>query len=301
MQMLYTMNRDKSVDLQTILSRYRISIDKTFELFLFNLLLFMKIAAYARIDAKRKKSKHLPSEEDRKFTPKLAENPLMNSLLQNQALFRQFKKMNLEEKFDEDQIRRFYSEFSGSEEYHAFIDKSDNTQQEFINILLHLYKTCTSNESFIEIITDNYPLWEEDKSLVVGAIKKTIKALPAEENFYQAYIPTAETIDEFGKTLLVEVSQKETELLEVITPALKNWDADRVAVIDMILIKMAISEFIAFESIPTKVTLNEYVELAKVYSTDKSKDFVNGILDRLVKQLTENGKIQKTGRGLVGN
>ncbi len=299
--MLYTMSRDKSVDLQTILSRYRISIDKTFELYLFNLLLFMKVAAYARIDAKRKKSKHLPSDEDRKFTPKLAENPLMNSLLQNQALFRQFKKMNLEEKFDEDQVRRFYSEFSGSEEYNAFIDKSDNTQQDFINILLHLYKTCTNNESFIEIITDNYPLWEEDKSIVVGAIKKTIKALPAEENFFEAYIPTAETIDEFGKTLLIEVSKNETELLEVITPALKNWDADRVAVIDMILIKMAISEFIAFESIPTKVTLNEYVELAKVYSTDKSKDFVNGILDRLVKQLTDNGKIKKTGRGLVDN
>jgi N utilization substance protein B len=301
MQMLYTMSRDKSVDLQTILSRYRKSVDKTFELYLFNLLLFMKVGAYARIDAKRKKSKHLPSEADRKFTPKLAENPLMNSLLQNQALFRQFKKLGLEEKFDEDQVRRFYTEFSETAPYKAFIEKPDNQHQDFIDILLHLYKTCINIETFIEIITDNYPLWEEDKSLVVGAIKKTIKALPAEETYYEAYVPSPETIDEFGKTLLVEVVQKETELLDVISPALKNWDADRVAVIDMILIKMAISEFIAFESIPTKVTLNEYVELAKVYSTDKSKDFVNGILDRLVKQLTDNGKIQKSGRGLVGN
>ncbi len=301
MQMLYTMSRDKSVDLSTILSQYRKNVDKTFELFLFNLLLLMKISAYARVDAKRKKSKHLPSEEDKKFTPKLADNPLMASLLQNQSLFRLFNKLELESFFEEDQIRRFYTEFAEKEEYKSFIDKPDNTAQDFKDIILLLYKTCINNETFIELIKDQYPLWEEDKSLVVGSIKKTVKALPSEEDFYKAYEPTAETIDDFGKTLLVKVHKSEPELLEIITPSLKNWDADRVAVIDMILIKMAITEFISFESIPTKVTLNEYVELAKVYSTDKSKDFVNGILDRLVKQLTDNGQIKKSGRGLVGN
>ena len=92
---------------------------------------------------------------------------------------------------------------------------------------------------------------------------------------------------------------KDQELFNIIEPNLKNWDADRVAIIDMILLKMAIGELISFSSIPTKVTLNEYVEIAKVYSTDKSKDFINGILDRLMKKLEKEGQINKSGRGLV--
>lgn len=301
MQMLYTMSRDKLVDLETILSRYRASVHDTYELYLFNLLLFMRTAAYSRIDAKRKKSKHLPSEADKNFTPKLADNPLMTSLLQNQSIFRLFRKYNLEEKLEEDQVRRFYAEFTESKEHADFIEKPDSTAEDYKEVLMSLYKTCINNETFIELVSDHYPLWEEDKSLVVGTIKKTIKALPLPENFYEEYEPGAETIEEFGKVLLISAVQKEEALLEIISPALKNWDADRVAVIDMILIKMAITEFMTFPSIPTKVTLNEYVELAKIYSTDKSKDFVNGILDRLVKQLMEEGKIEKTGRGLVGN
>ena len=99
--------------------------------------------------------------------------------------------------------------------------------------------------------------------------------------------------------LLLKVGSSESQLLETIEPVLKNWDAERVAVIDMILIKMAICEFIYFPTIPTKVTLNEFVEISKLYSTDKSKDFINGILDRLLKQLLDDGKIKKEGRGLV--
>jgi len=87
--------------------------------------------------------------------------------------------------------------------------------------------------------------------------------------------------------------------LAIIEPALKNWDADRVAIIDMILLKMALSELLSFPSIPTKVTLNEFVDISKLYSTDKSKDFINGILDRLMKQLEKDGKIKKEGT-LVG-
>lgn len=299
--MLYTMSRDKSVDLSTVLSRYRTNVNHTYELYLFNLLLFIKTAAYSRIDAKRKKSKHLPTEADKKFTPKLADNPMMSSLLQNQPLFRLFRQFKLEEKIDEDQIRRFYTEFTETDIHQKFIDNPENSPEELKEVMLALYKVCLGSEAFVELVSDHYPLWIEDKSLVVGTIKKTIKALPLEESFYQGYEPGAETVDEFGKELLVKVVQKENDLLDIIKPALKNWDAERVAVIDMILIKMAITEFLSFSSIPTKVTLNEYVELAKVYSTDKSKDFVNGILDRLVKQLTDEGHIQKTGRGLVGN
>lgn len=95
-----------------------------------------------------------------------------------------------------------------------------------------------------------------------------------------------------------KVIKEDKKLLAIIEPTLKNWDVDRVAIIDMILLKMALCELISFPSIPTKVTLNEFVEISKLYSTDKSKDFINGILDRLMKQLDSDGKIKKEGRGL---
>jgi N utilization substance protein B len=84
-----------------------------------------------------------------------------------------------------------------------------------------------------------------------------------------------------------------------IEPTLKNWDAERVAILDMVMLKMALCELLHFPTIPTKVTLNEYVEISKLYSTDKSKEFINGILDRLMKELLEKGRIVKEGRGLI--
>jgi N utilization substance protein B len=136
---------------------------------------------------------------------------------------------------------------------------------------------------------------------VVGAIKKTLKQLPVASDFYKEYIPSDEATVDFGEFLLETVFFKDKELLDIISPNLQNWDAERVAIIDMILIKMAIAELMNFNSIPGKVTLNEYVEISKTYSTDKSKDFINGILDRLFKQLTDDQKIIKEGRGLLDN
>ena len=99
--------------------------------------------------------------------------------------------------------------------------------------------------------------------------------------------------------MLSNVHNQNSELLEIIEPSLKNWDADRVAIIDMISLKMALSELMIFPTIPTKVTINEFVEISKMYSTEKSKDFINGILDRLMKKLDKEGKIKKEGRGLI--
>jgi N utilization substance protein B len=153
---------------------------------------------------------------------------------------------------------------------------------------------------FLDVLDENYLFWEDDKSLIVGAMKKTIKSLPStSEGFYEAYQPTDETVKEFGEVLLTQVHEESDELFKIIEPTLKNWDAERVAVIDMILLKMAVCELMNFPTIPTKVTLNEFVEISKLYSTDKSKDFINGILDRLLKKLEKEGKVVKEGRGLI--
>ena len=126
-----------------------------------------------------------------------------------------------------------------------------------------------------------------------------MKALPTEGAFYQEHIPDEDTVKDFGEFLL-EKTYYENEMLEnLINPVLENWDSERVAIIDMILIKMGIVEMMNIKTIPTKVSLDEYVELSKNYSTDKSKEFVNGVLDKLLKNLIEQGHIIKEGRGLL--
>ncbi|MEO1625414.1 MAG: transcription antitermination protein NusB, partial [Bacteroidota bacterium] len=258
-----------------------------------------QIAAYSNNDAARRSAKHLPSEEDKIFTPRLFENPIIQSLTNYEALEKEFLRYKMPGFVDEDNIRKLYVEFSKTKDYTAYFMKEECEGSDHRDILLKLYKHCSTNELYNELIEERFPSWVDDKSLIVGTMKKTLKQLPDAPEFLDSYRPPFDTTTEFGEGLLVHVIEKDSELLEMIEPTLKNWDAERVAVLDMILIKMALSELIIFPTIPTKVTLNEFVEISKMYSTDKSKDFINGILDRLMKKLNKEGKIKKEGRGLL--
>ncbi|MCB0703879.1 MAG: transcription antitermination factor NusB [Saprospiraceae bacterium] len=299
MQVLYAMNRDSQITYQQASVRYKQSIDRSYELFLFHLHQMLRILAYAKKDAASKSSKLLPSDYDKQFTDKLYENDLVQSLVNNNRLSQAIKKYKLDGRIDPDITRKLYSTFSKSEEYTKYIRQNDSQKEDHEAILLELYRNCIASELFVDRVEDHYNNWIDDKSLVVGSIKKVLKALPAEEDFLDEFIPNEETVKVFGEKLLSQVCEENEELLAIIEPSLNNWDVDRVAVIDMILLKMALCELLYFKSIPTKVTLNEFVEISKLYSTDKSKDFINGILDRLMKELAKEGKIKKEGRGLM--
>ena len=189
--------------------------------------------------------------------------------------------------------------FADAPEYKAYLALEEPTNDDHNKILLELYRFLMGNDIFVEMSEDRYNNLPDDESLVTGAIKKTLKALPANGEFYKEFEPSDETVREFGEQLLRKTCQEDLALFEQIEPTLKNWDADRVAVLDMIMLKMALCELLHFPTIPTKVTLNEFVEISKVYSTEKSKDFINGILDRLMKKLLKEEKIVKEGRGLI--
>ena len=301
MQMLYSLSKDSNLTFENLSTQYRKSVDRSYELFTYNLLFIIRVAEYSRKEAQAKSSKHLPSDEDKAFSPILFENELVQSMIKNEAYEAEIQNHEFEENLEPDTIRNMYIEFSKKEDYIAYIKKDNYTLQDHKAILLSLYKCCTNSESFDEEMEDKYFAWTDDKSLIIGTMKKTLKALPATpgKSFTEVYRPTKETVEDFGIALLKYVVEKDEELLGIISPSLKNWDADRVAIIDMICLKMAISELMIFPTIPTKVTLNEFVEISKVYSTDKSKDFINGVLDRLMKKLDKDGRITKEGRGLV--
>ncbi|MEN0003336.1 MAG: transcription antitermination factor NusB [Bacteroidota bacterium] len=293
------MNRDSKLHLNGALDAYRKGVLLSYELFLFNLLLFIKVAGYAKEDAKQKSSKLLPTEEDKKFTDKLSSNQIVETIRKSHGFQTLVKHYALEDKVDEDGVRRVYQEFAKEDSYKAYVGQETSMLDDHKAVLLALYKFCINSETFNDLLEDNFALWVDDKSLVVGATKKTIKALPDGDDFYEKHRPGDETTKEFGEVLLSEVCQNDSKLLALIEPTLKNWDVERVAVIDMILLKMALCELLQFPTIPTKVTLNEFVDISKQYSTDKSKDFINGILDRLMKKLHKEGQINKKGRGLV--
>lgn len=298
MQLLYTKSRDPQLKFDPLMKRYRKNINDSYELYLFNLLQFTKVAQYALRDASKRSAKLLPSEDDKAFKATLAENDLIQSLVKNEGLYRTYRKRGLESKIDSNNTRIIYTEFAKTDLYKDYLKKELPVIDDHQKLLLELYKFCTNNESFVDAMEDCYPNWIDDKSLVIGTLKKTLKALPLEGDFHEKYLPNQDTVEDFGAEMLTKVYREDDEYLAIIKPTLKNWDADRVAVIDMILLKMAICELLSFPTIPTKVTLNEFVEISKMYSTDKSKDFINGILDRLMKKLNKEGKIEKEGRGL---
>jgi N utilization substance protein B len=299
MQVMYAMTRDQELHMDDAVRRFHAQVDQSFSLFLYNLLVFSRVTARSVKDADRRAARHLPTEEDKRFTPKIFENALMQSLNRNIQFNKEVDLRKLRGRLNEDSIRLMYSEFSKTESYSEYILQEELTDEDHCQMLLDCYRFLSKNGHFIDLMEETFPNWIDDSSLVIGATKKVIKATPLSENFLDEHRPDADAEYAFGDTLLKRMIIEDERLLGLVEPILKNWDAERLAILDMILIKMALCEFLYFPSIPAKVTLNEYVEIAKVYSTDKSKEFINGIMDRLLKQLSDEGKIRKEGRGLL--
>jgi N utilization substance protein B len=296
MQTLFALGCDDELSFDKAKKSYWGSIDNSYNLLLFNLYVLTSISKTALSDAKQRKSKHLPSEIDKIFTPKIFTNELIQSLVSSNPLNRKFEKLQFAKHADADLYKKLYKGFSKEKEYETYLLEDGD----HLNVLLDLYRYCRGNELYNEIMEDAFINWNDDKSLVIGSLKKVLKSLPNDNpKFFDEYYPDDETVKEYGEELLIRTFNEDKSLLEIIKPLLKNWDHERLAMIDMILIKMAIAELLYFETIPTKVTINEYVEVSKLYSTPKSKDFINGILDKVLKDLDDAGKIKKKGRGLV--
>ncbi len=292
------MGRDEEVTPEDALQHYRDALTRSQELYLFNLYNFLKVAECAKEAFERKNSKYLPKEEDKNFSAKIYENDLVKAMIAEKKFLKLCAEKGLDKLINDDSLRSYYKGFADTKEYKKYLYESDGKEADR-DALLSLYRHLSKDETYQEDVEDHFPTWEDDRSLVIGAMKKTIKSLPESPELYRTFRPDYEASVEFGEAMLQKVIEIDAELEALIDPALENWDMDRVATIDMILLKMAIAEFLHCPTIPTKVTLNEYVELAKMYSTDKSKDFINGILDKMMKKLDEDGKIVKEGRGLT--
>jgi N utilization substance protein B len=152
-----------------------------------------------------------------------------------------------------------------------------------------LEKFMLEKESFLSHIEENFTNWDDDAEMVILLLTNYLQK-PGSYNFKEMI---SEEKWSFAKDLLQTVRDKSEHLESLVIPKLKNWDPERIALLDMILMKMGVAEFLYFETIPPKVTINEYIDLAKEYSTSQSGQFVNGILDNIHKELVQQGKMHK--------
>ncbi len=293
MQVLYAQNRDKELRDTEVMKLYKSSIEGTFDIFLFNLYLIIEVTKVSVEDEAKRVSKYIVSEDDRLFKSTLYHNSIINSLANNKMLRKKMEKLGFADFVDVDILRKLYKSFS---EEQSYIDYWHNRKSidDDRNILLELYRFLRASDMFGELIEERFYQWISEKSVVIGAVKKVLKRDTFEDDFINDYLPSDETIKEFGETLLKNTMNIEEELEKYVVPKFLKWDKDRIATIDLIFIKMSLAEILYFKTIPCNVTLNEYVELSKDYSTEKSKEFINGVMDKVIRDLKDQGLINKT-------
>lgn len=292
MQALYSHNRDKDLKDEEVVKFYFNSIEGTIELFLFNIYLIIEIARVSVEDEAKRISKYLPTDDDKLFKSTLYHNVIVKGLVNNKDLRTRFDKLLFNTIVDQDVIRKLYKSFSETNEYIEYWHNRKNTGDDG-DILLELYRFLRASEVFVEIVDERYYQWSSEKSVVIGAVKKVLKQETFEGDFIEPYYPSDEAITELGEKLLKKCLEIDSEVEKYVVPKLLKWDKDRITVIDMIFLKMSLAEILYFPSIPCNVTLNEYVELSKEFSTDKSKEFVNGVMDKVIRDLEEQKLINK--------
>jgi transcription antitermination protein NusB len=265
-------------------------IDQSRQLLTYLLYFVTEVARFAEKDSLQKSSKHLPTEADLNINTKIAGNELLWKILEAEGFKGAVAEYKLPHLIDNELLKKTYQALVLSAEYKEYISVQSRDKKSEKEIIEYIFSTLLlPNEDFINHVEEKFINWDDDaeqmQQLVLNIFQK-----PTGANFNN--ILTKDKLD-FAKELTLTVLEKEAHSKELIKPKLKNWDADRIAALDMIILQMGVCEFLYFETIPTKVTINEYIDLAKEYSTPQSGQFVNGLLDNIHKDLMASGKIEK--------
>jgi transcription antitermination protein NusB len=290
MQTLYSLdslNNERSGDPVEILKK---NIAQSRHLFTYLVYFITEVARFAEEDARQKANKHLPTEQDLKTNTKIAGNELLWKVIEEPTFIKAVDDSRAQHIVDRALVRKVYLNLVETPEYKTYITVQGRDKKSEKKILELIFNTLMlPNEDFISHLEENFIHWDDDADMMVVLMSNFFQK-PDSFRFNEMLSEEKWT---FGKGLLQTVIEKREHLLDLIKPKLNNWDPERIAALDMILMQMGVAEFLYFETIPTKVTINEYIDLAKDYSTPQSGQFVNGILDNIHKELTAENKIHK--------
>lgn len=268
-------------------------LEHALDLFTLGILYTLRIAQYAEVDANQRRSKRLPTEEDLNVNTRIAGNEFLWNILGNNTFNQRVKDSKLEQFINEDLVKKIYRDLVKTPEYEEYITKPEREGKSEKAIMQFIWeKQILESESIQESFTDELQGWEDDKDMTIMLMENFFRG-PNKVNFLS--LISAEK-REYALELMRAVIDREEYVMELIHPKLQNWDPERVAMIDLILLRMGVCEILYFPTIPTKVTINEYIEIAKTYSTPQSGQFVNGVLDNLLKDLEKDNQVRKQER-----
>lgn len=303
MQCIYALAQSKDHALEKQEKFLKGSVEQMYVLYLFILSLFAALHQLAEKHAEHATKKYLATEEDQYPDPKkFVKNKLLLQIANNALLKGTLSQKKLNPWYiNEEYVKALYKEITASPSYKTYMTHGTASYEDDKELILQLFKdTIAPNEKIYEYFEDEALTWADDLPIVNTYLVKRLRKAKATSNerfFLPSLLKDPQDMV-YARELLVKTVLNDAQWEKEIDGKTPNWDNDRIALIDSIILKMGLCEFLHFPSIPTKVTLNECLEIAKEYSTPKSSVFINGVLDRLAKEYKANGRLQKIGRGL---
>jgi len=303
LQSLYAYHQSNSGDIKHHEKNLLNSIDSVYEMYIWMLSLISEVVDFAENDAQERANKHLPTADDLNADVKILSNRFILSLKQNKQYLTAIKKYKISWDFEPELAKSLFIILKNSPEYKEYLEKTGDTIQTDKDIIKFIFKKVILKSSLAEqVFEDKFIYWPVDRDVLQALIAKTFKNFAFDEyekNKLAEVTGNWEEDREFIVNLFEESIRHNSEYQVLIGNKTQNWEPDRIAMMDTLLMKMALAEFINFNSIPVKVTINEYLEISKEFSTPKSNSFINGILDKILIELKSENKIKKTGRGLI--
>lgn len=304
MQALYAYNANPKAAVRAYEDNLVKSVRGCYELFLWLFALLPEIAFYRMKKLDSLKEKYNPTDEDLNPNTKFVENKVIKQMETNKTLTQLWPKHRILWEDDTDLIAKLFREIEQLPEYEVYMSTREQNYAEDKRLVLAIIEKVFSNNDLLHwYLGEKNTHWIDDYDEAMTMFYQNVKEFK-ESKGDDCKIDTlfkSEEDEQFCRQLFRKTVENASEYEQMIESKLQNWELERVINMDMLLMQMALCELLEFPSVPIKVTLNEYIEIAKWYSSDKSKVFINGILDRLIVDLRENGKIEKTGRGLYQN
>ena len=291
MQLLFMMDAAPGENaIKTPVAELQKSFDKSKELLVYIIYFITEVAKYAERDALKKANKHLPTADDLNVNIKLSGNEVIWQIIESASFAKVVEQLKPEHLLNEDVLKRVYTNLVKQDVYQLYITEQSRDSKKEKEILRFIFSDMMlPDEVFISHIEELFTNWDDDCEMIHSLVNSFISKTSA----FNFQVLISEEKWQYAKSLLITTYNKRQYLLDIISEKLQNWDADRIAALDMVLMQMGLAEFLYFETIPTSVTINEYIDLAKVYSTDQSGNFINGILDNICKEYTAENKLNK--------
>jgi transcription antitermination protein NusB len=303
MQALYGFLQSDSKDLGKSEREMFANIDRIYDLFVYQLAFLMELQHVATVLMEDAKTKMLPTQKDLEPNLKFIENKFLLQLSENIHLKREINNRRINWNNEFELTKKVFNTIKNSTAFEQYMNAADNSYATDKNFILEVFKEFIADfELLNHLYEEKYLHWGDDIYIVNPMVVKMIESFKERATPDQSLMSLykdREEDEQFVKDLFRETAMRNDEIEKMIGDKTKNWEVERIAMMDVLLMKMAITEILHFSSIPVKVTLNEFIEISKMYSTPKSKIFINGILDKIVNDLKAGNKLNKMGRGLM--